>query len=287
MAMNRTFQLVDVFGDKPCSGNPLAVVADADELGTDEMRSITRWLNLSETTFLLKPIDPQADYRVRIFSLDRELPFAGHPTLGTCHAWLVAGGKSRSNSTVVQECAAGLVQVKNESDMLFFRAPTPLREGPVDPAKSAEIAKFLGVEPAFILDAQWVDNGPGWAVALLESAEAVMNLTPARMHETRLDLGVVGPHPPGSPLSFELRAFFTESDGAVREDPVTGSLNAAVAQWLLRTGRASAPYVASQGTCLGRTGRVFVRQDEAGDVWVGGKTVSLVSGSFGGAPSRG
>ncbi|HEY1012948.1 MAG TPA: PhzF family phenazine biosynthesis protein, partial [Herpetosiphonaceae bacterium] len=278
--MSRRFHLVDVFHEQPFSGNPLAVVFDAEELSTDEMQRITRWLNLSETAFLLPPSSPEADYRVRIFTLAHELPFAGHPTLGSCHAWLANGGQPRRPGEIIQECGAGLVPIRRDGEALAFAAPPLLRGGPVDEEHVLELARFLGIERSLIRDAQWADNGPGWAVLLLDSAEAVLALKPPRDYPRRIDLGVVGPYPPGGPLAFELRAFFSDHTGGVTEDPVTGSLNAAVAQWLLASGRAAAPYVASQGTQLQRSGRIFISQDAAGAVWVGGRTATLVAGEL-------
>ena len=276
--MDRQFQLVDVFHHQPLSGNPLAVVADTQGLTDAQMQGITRWLNLSETAFLLPPTSDAADYRVRIFTLDRELPFAGHPTLGSCHTWLALGGNPRRGGTVVQECGAGLVPIRHSEEYLAFAAPALLRGGAVDTAKRGEIADFLGISAAEIVDAQWADNGPGWVAVMLESAEAVLALEPPRSHGRRGDFGVVGPYPAGSPIAFELRAFFSDHHGGVMEDPVTGSLNASVAQWLLASGRASAPYVAAQGTRLGRSGRIFIDQDSDGTVWVGGNTTTLFSG---------
>ena len=276
--MNRRFDLVDVFNERPFSGNPLAVVSEADDLSTEGMQQITRWLNLSETTFLLPPRDPAADYRVRIFTLEREMPFAGHPTLGSCHAWLGGGGQPRHASRVIQECGAGLVPIRRSDTMLAFRAPPLIRKGAVDESKILEVADFLRIHRSQIVDAQWADNGPGWIVVLLDSATAVLDLEPLRSYPARLDLGVVGPYPVGSPFAFELRAFFTDHQGGVREDPVTGSLNASTAQWLLASGRAKAPYTASQGTCVGRTGRVHISLDHDGEVWVGGQTTTVFSG---------
>jgi PhzF family phenazine biosynthesis protein len=276
--MSRRFQLVDVFHSEPLSGNPLAVVFEAEGLETDEMQQITRWLNLSETTFLLPPSSADADYRVRIFTLVRELPFAGHPTLGTCHAWLAAGGKPRRNGQIVQQCGAGLIPIKQLSDYLAFAAPPVIRTGPVEEAKIAEIARVLRIERSAIVEAQWVDNGPGWIAILLASADAVLAVEPARDYPTRLDLGIVGAYPRGSPIAFELRAIFSDHRLNLIEDPVTGSLNASVAQWLLATGRATAPYTASQGTRLGRSGRIYIDRDAEGTVWVGGRTTTLFSG---------
>jgi len=271
--LTRPFAQVDVFSEVPFGGNPVAVVLDAAGLDTAAMQRFAHWTNLSETTFVLPPTASEADYRVRIFTPAAELPFAGHPTLGTCHAWLEAGGVAAADE-VVQECAAGLVPVRRTADGLAFAAPALLRGGPVEEALVAEIAGVLSVDRAAIVDAQWADNGPGWVAVLLESAEAVLALTPG---PTTLDIGVVGPYPPGSPEAFEVRAFFPVN-GAVVEDPVTGSLNASLAQWLLRTGRAHAPYVARQGTILSRAGRVFVTQDDQGAVWVAGATRTRVSG---------
>ena len=271
--MSRAFRQVDVFTSTPFGGNPVAVVHDAEGLEDAAMQRFAQWTNLSETTFLLAPTSPEADYRVRIFTPAEELPFAGHPTLGSCHAWLEAGGRSRDPGVVVQECPAGLVRVRRTSDRLAFAAPPLLRSGPVEESLTTHLAEVLGVERDAVVDAAWVDNGPGWVGVLLASAEEVMALRPRGVD---LDVGVVGPYAAGAPEAFELRAFFQVGDTVV-EDPVTGSLNAGVAQWLLASGRATAPYVASQGTVIGRRGRIHVSQDQDG-VWVGGATVTVVSG---------
>jgi PhzF family phenazine biosynthesis protein len=271
--MRRPFAQVDVFTEVPYFGNPVAVVLDGTGLDTDEMQRFANWTNLSETTFVLPPEDPVADYRVRIFTPVAELPFAGHPTLGTCHAWLE--GRDTAPETVVQECAAGLVSVRHTPDGLAFAAPPLLRSGPVEESLVEQIATILQLDRGAIEDAQWVDNGPGWVAVLLESAEAVLAVRP---RFTELDLGVVGPHPDGAPEAIEVRGFFPK-DGALVEDPVTGSLNASLAEWLLRTGRLAAPYVARQGTALGRRGRVHVTRDGEGGIWVGGGTVTCVSGT--------
>ncbi len=281
--MQRAFQLIDVFGAMPFSGNPLAVVLDAEGLTTEEMQQITRWMNLSETAFVLHPSDPGADYRVRIFTLARELPFAGHPTLGSCHAWLEAGGKPRDAGSIVQQCGVGLIPIRRGPDALAFAAPTLQRSGPVDAAFVDELARILGIEPDEIVDSQWVDNGPGWVGVLLGDAETVLRIDPDFTRSSRggsLDIGLVGPYPAGSECAFEVRAIFSDERRAMREDPVTGSLNASLGQWLLGTGRASAPYVTSQGTRLGRTGRPRIEQDPDGQVWVGGKTATLVVGQL-------
>ncbi|HEY6472071.1 MAG TPA: PhzF family phenazine biosynthesis protein [Acidimicrobiales bacterium] len=273
--MQRPFRQIDVFTTEPYRGNPVAVVHDADGITDAEMRRFAHWTNLSETTFVLPPTDPRADYRVRIFTPVAELPFAGHPTLGTCHAWLEAGGTPRSRDEIVQECAAGLVSIRPTPDGLGFAAPPLIRSGPVDEDELVHVARTLDLDRGAIVAAEWADNGPGWVALLLESAEAVLAVRPGAVDH---DVGLVGPHPPGAGAAFELRAFFPK-DGATTEDPVTGSLNASVAQWLLRTGRASAPYVASQGTALGRAGRVHLSADDAGAVWVAGGTVTCVSGT--------
>lgn len=276
--MQRRFQLVDVFHNGAFSGNPLAVVFDADDLSTEQMQHMTQWFNLSETAFLVAPASPQADYRVRIFTLQRELPFAGHPTLGSCHAWLRAGGQPQQGDIVIQECGAGLLPIRRSETTLAFAAPALLRSGAVAEDDIREIADFLQIERGEIVAAQWADNGPGWVAVMLKTADAVLALNPPKAASQHVDLGVVGPYPSGSPVAFELRAFFSDHTGAVAEDPVTGSLNASVAQWLLATGRAVAPYTASQGTRLGRAGRIFIDQDSEGRIWVGGKVATLVTG---------
>jgi PhzF family phenazine biosynthesis protein len=273
--VTRALHQVDVFTSTPYLGNPVAVVFDGEDLDTERMQRFAHWTNLSETTFVLPPTVPGADYRVRIFTPNSELPFAGHPTLGTCHAWLSAGGVPSQAELIVQECAAGLIPVRRTVDGLAFAAPPLLRSGPVAESLVTHLAEMLGIERAEILDAEWVDNGPGWVAVLLADADRVLALRPGPVD---CDLGVVAPYPPGSPCAFEVRAFFPK-DGATVEDPVTGSLNASVAQWLLRTGRATAPYVASQGTALGRGGRVYVSRDPEGTIWVGGGTITCVTGT--------
>lgn len=273
------FRQVDVFGAGAYDGNPLAVVLDADGLETDVMRRFSAWSNLSECTFVLPPTSPDADYRVRIFSLDDELPFAGHPTLGTARAWLDAGGTPAKPGVVVQECAAGLVPIRIDGDLLSFAAPDLIRSGPVDPDHLARVVAILGVASERVVDAAWLDNGPGWVGLLLDSAETVLGLTPdASAHPGRWDIGVIGPTGGDADVRFELRAFFGSGETGLREDPVTGSLNASAAQWLLETERATAPYVAAQGTALGRRGRIRVSADDQG-VWVGGRTHVAIDGT--------
>jgi PhzF family phenazine biosynthesis protein len=270
--MPRAFRQVDVFTDTAYAGNPVAVVLDGSGLTDEEMQRFGAWTNLSETTFLLPATTDEADYRVRIFTPSRELPFAGHPTLGSCHAWLAATGKEID--AIVQECAAGLVPIRRTAAGLAFAAPPLVRTGPVDEPLVEHIAEVLQLDRGEIVDSQWVSNGPEWVAVLLESAQAVLDVRPAAVD---LDVGVVGPYPDGSPAQFEVRAFFPNR-GATAEDPVTGSLNASLAEWLLRTGRATSPYVASQGTCLDRAGRIHIVRDDDGTIWVGGGTVTCISG---------
>jgi len=271
--VTRDFAQVDVFTTTPYAGNPVAVVHDADGLSTEQMQRFAHWTNLSETTFVLPPTDAGADYRVRIFTPTAELPFAGHPTLGTCHAWLSNGGVPRGDA-IVQECGAGLVPIRHSDDGLAFAAPPLIRSGEVAEEYVQRIADVLRIQRDDILDAEWVDNGPGWVAVWLASADQVLGLRPGIVD---LDIGVAGPYPAGSEAAIEVRAF-SPMVGAAVEDPVTGSLNASLAGWLLRTGRVEAPYVASQGTVLGRAGRVHVSQDADGAIWVGGGTVTCVSG---------
>jgi PhzF family phenazine biosynthesis protein len=270
----RPFRQVDVFTAEPLLGNPVAVVEDASGLTTEQMHAFTSWTNLSEATFLLPPTTDAADYRVRIFCPGRELPFAGHPTLGTCHAWLEAGGAPKSD-VIVQECGAGLVRIRREGDVLAFAAPPLQRSGPLDEADVERIAAGLGLTRADIVDHQWCDNGPGWQAVLLQSAEQVLGITPDPHLLADLDVGVIGPHESGD-IDFEVRAFFPGNSG-LTEDPVTGSLNAALAQWLIGSGRAPESYLAAQGTAMGRAGRVHVMR-EADDIWIGGRCVTVIGG---------
>jgi PhzF family phenazine biosynthesis protein len=269
------FAQVNVFSAQPLGGNPLAVVHDAAALSDAQMAALARWTNLSETTFLLPPTEPGADYRVRIFTPGRELPFAGHPTLGSCHAWLAAGGTPRKSDLVVQQCGAGLVRVRRDGPRLAFAAPPLLRTGPLDADLLAKIARALALSPHEIVQHQWVDNGPGWCAVMLRSAQRVLALKPDWAALDPLKLGVLGPHEPGGDAAFEVRAFIGD---AGYEDPVTGSLNASLAQWLIGTQLADSPYVATQGAALQRTGRVHLRKD-GDDVWVGGDVVEVIRGA--------
>jgi len=284
----RPFQQVDVFTATPYLGNPLAVVLDGEGLGTEAMQQFTNWTNLSEATFVLPPTPEGraagADYRVRIFCPGRELPFAGHPTLGTCHAWLQAGNTPRAAGRIVQECGVGLVPLRQDGERLAFAAPPLIKSGPLAEEDVQRIARGLGVARADILHHAWCDNGPNWRGVLLRSAEQVLGLKPDAAVLAGLDVGVVGPRgkvgvagaSDAEGIAFEVRAFFPGNNG-LAEDPVTGSLNAALAQWLIGAGLAPARYVASQGTALGRAGRVHVAQDGA-QIWIGGDSVTCMAG---------
>lgn len=264
-----------MFTETRYHGNPVAVVLDGEGLSTEEMIRITRWTNLSEATFVLPPTSPEADYGVRIFTsaeatpsrASPELPFAGHPTLGTCHAWLEAGGTPRTQGMIVQECGAGNVRIRAAGGMLAFAEPPLLRYEPAADAVVEEIASSLRITRDEIVDAMWIDNGPGWVAALLRDPAAVRALTPEHVS---LDLGVVGV----AGDDVEVRAFFPRG-GATAEDPVTGSLNAGVARWLVDGGRVRLPYVAAQ-----TTGRVHVSQDDEGTIWIGGGTITCVAGEL-------
>ena len=272
----RPFSQVDVFASEPLRGNPVAVVHDADGLSDEDMRRFAQWTNLSETTFLLAPTDPAADYRLRIFTPGAELPFAGHPTLGSAHAWLEAGGVPRSDDEIVQQSGGGLVRVRR-GERLAFAAPPLLREGPVSAEDRDRILRALAIRADEVVDLVWGDNGPGWVCVLLRDAEAVLAVRPDWAAFGDLDIGVVGLLPEGSECAVEVRAF---SPGVgVVEDPVTGSLNASIGQWLAGD-RLPTSYVASQGTALGRAGRVHVEKD--GDtVWVGGDAATTIKGTVG------
>ena len=265
--MQRRFHQLDVFSALPLKGNPLAVVHAAQGLPDDRLAAFARWTNLSETTFLLPPQDAGADYRVRIFTPGGELPFAGHPTLGSCHAWLAGGGLPRDSAVVVQECGVGLVRIRRSGARLAFAAPPLRRTGPLEAEVLDRIVTALGVGAADVLHHQWVDNGPGWCAVVLRSAAQVLAVKPDWVAMGALKLGLVGAQAAGHDTQFEVRAF-VPSMGVV-EDPVTGSLNAGLAQWLIGAGLAPRTYVAAQGAALGRAGRVYVEQD-GNDVWIGG-----------------
>jgi PhzF family phenazine biosynthesis protein len=274
----RPFSQVDVFAESPLTGNPVAVVHDAEGLSDAQMAAFAQWTNLSETTFLLPPTDQRAHYRLRIFTPAQELPFAGHPTLGSAHAWLGAGG--RAGESLVQECGLGLVEVRRDGDRLAFRAPDFLRSGPVGEDDLGRAMGWLGVESRQLVAAEWIDNGPGWMGLQLDSAASVLSLRP-NFAALGYDVGVIGPHEPPEAerlgAGYEVRAFCPGN--TINEDPVTGSLNAGFARWLTATGALPASYTARQGTAIGRDGRVHVRRDEQGDTWVGGACRTLVQGT--------
>ncbi len=274
-AQLRRFMQVDVFTAESLKGNPLAVVVDGEGLDEASMAAFARWTNLSETTFLLPPTDPAADYRVRIFTPGGELPFAGHPTLGSAHAWLASGGDPKKPGQLVQQCAIGLVNLRRDGARLAFAAPPLKRSGPVEGPEREQVLRALRITPDELLDLQWVDNGPGWMAARLKDAASVLALRPDFVAMRGLKLGVVGAYPEGAPEQFEVRAFVP--DLGVPEDPVTGSLNAGIALWLQGAGLAPPRYIAGQGAALGRAGKVHVARE--GDVsWIGGDVAPLIHG---------
>jgi len=273
-----TFQLsqVNVFSTDPLSGNPVAVIHGAKGLSDAQMFALARWTNLSETTFLLPPTNLLADYQLRIFSPGGELPFAGHPTLGSCHAWLCAGGKTKNSDVVIQQCKAGLVNIRKHNSLLEFSAPPLKRTGLLDDDTLLKISTALSLAPSDIIHHQWVDNGPGWCAVMLGSAQQVLDIKPNWAALEPLNLGVVGPHDPNFEANLEVRAF-VGSGGY--EDPVTGSLNASLAQWLMGAGLIKSPYIAAQGTILQREGRVHLRKDND-NIWVGGHVVEVIRGKI-------
>jgi PhzF family phenazine biosynthesis protein len=272
----RTFSQVDVFSNEAFRGNPVAVVHAAEGLSEQEMARFANWTNLSETTFLLSPTTDEADYRLRIFTPGTELPFAGHPTIGSAHAWLEEGGVPRREGELVQECGAGLVRLRH-GERLAFAGPPFVRSGEVSEEDRERIVRALRIDPSQVRDLQWIDNGPGWVGVLLDSAEEVLAIRPDWSAAAGMDIGVVGVYPEGSECAVEIRAFCPEM--GIDEDPVTGSLNAGVAQWLAGD-RLPTSYVASQGSALGRRGRVFIER-EGDTVWVGGDARTCITGSVG------
>jgi PhzF family phenazine biosynthesis protein len=272
-----SFSQVDVFSPQPQRGNPVAVVHDADGLTAGEMATFARWTNLSETTFLLTPENPDADYRLRIFTPGGELPFAGHPTLGSCHAWLSQGGVPAHEEAVIQECEVGLVRIRRGGARLAFSAPPLRRAGPLEADVLERILAATGLAATAVRDHQWVDNGPGWCALLLDSAKTVLSVDVDLAALGDLSLGLVGPQLPGADSDFEVRAFVPSL--GVPEDPVTGSLNASIGQWLTGAGIARKTYVAAQGTRLDRVGRVHIDASSGDAVWVGGDTRTLITGS--------
>jgi PhzF family phenazine biosynthesis protein len=279
--VRRAFRQVDVFSARPHRGNPVAVVHDATGIGDEAMAAFARWTNLSETTFLLPATSSEADYRLRIFTPGGELPFAGHPTLGSAHAWLEAGGIPTSEEGIVQECGVGLVRIRRVGSRLAFAAPPLRRSGPLAADRVERLRRALGLHEGEIRAHQWVDNGPGWCALLLDSAQRVRELEPDFPALGDTVLGVVGPWPKSRDADFEVRAFVPSL--GVPEDPVTGSLNAGLAQWLIGQGLAPEAYVATQGHRLGREGRIVVEARD-GAIWVGGETHTLIRGEAEFAP---
>jgi PhzF family phenazine biosynthesis protein len=279
MLQQRNFKQVDVFSGTPYRGNPLAVVLDGTGLADEQMQHFARWTNLSETTFLLPPESDAADYRVRIFTPGGELSFAGHPTLGSCHAWLEAGGKPRGREFIVQDCKVGLVRLRRDSSRLAFEAP-PLKRSAPSPAVLAQVADALGLKASQIITAQTLDNGVAWLALLLDSPQTVLALAPNHLQLKQLGhkVGVAATYPAAAAgPHLEVRAFAAAS--GILEDPVTGSLNASLAQWLIADGHMPSRYLAAQGACLDRAGRVHVERDAAGQVWIGGESVTCIAGS--------
>lgn len=297
----RAFQQVDVFTAQPYLGNALAVVMDASGLSDAQMQRFACWTNLSETTFLLPPTDPAADYQVRIFTPGGELPFAGHPTLGSCHAWLEAGGQPRGQD-VVQQCAIGLVRIRREGSQLAFAAP-PCKRSDIAPDLLASILDALGLQPQAVLAAQKLDNGPQWHGLLIDDPQTLLALQPdhACLRELGTKVGVAARYghvantglliarsnrearASRSPVAAEPGAADLEVRGfaapiGVNEDPVTGSLNASLAQWLMAEGHMPTRYQAAQGARLGRAGQVHLQRDASGQVWVGGQSVVCING---------
>ena len=271
------FKQLDVFSSVALKGNPLAVVLGADRLNDQQMADFANWTNLSETTFLLTPRDPRADYRVRIFTTLKELPFAGHPTLGSCQAWLQAGGVPKGDE-IIQECEIGLVRIRRQGEQLAFIAPPLLRSGAVEAPLLERVRLALGLPPEAIVRSQWVDNGAGWLALMLTDRECVLGVRPDYSQLHGLAVGVIAPCDPardGVDTHFEVRAFIA-GDGA-QEDPATGSLNAGIAQWLLAQGLAPDRYVVSQGTAIGRAGRLHVER-QGNEIWIGGAVAMCIEG---------
>ncbi|WP_405828213.1 PhzF family phenazine biosynthesis protein [Streptomyces sp. NBC_01176] len=278
MPRTRSFMQVDVFSAQPYGGNPVAVVLDGTDLADEEMQRLARWTNLSETTFVLPPTAAEADYRLRIYTPGGELPFAGHPTLGSARAWLEGGGTPQHADRIVQECAAGLVTVRRGDGSLSFAGPPRVREGALDDAYLDQIVAAFGITRERVLAHQWVDNGPGWAVVQLATAQDVLALEPDLSLIPTAMVGAIGAHPEGSSHHFEMRTF---APGAgVPEDPACGSMNAGVGQWLTAIGGAPSAYRVSQGTRLGRAASIEITADPDGTVWVSGATTVCIRGSI-------
>lgn len=270
----QAFRQVDVFSRGAFTGNPVAIVHDADDVSTEEMRAITRWTNLSEAAFLLQPLQRSADYRLRIFEPKIELPFAGHPTLGACAAWLDAGGVPQQPGIVVQECGAGLIKIRITDAGLAFAAPPMIRHEPVDTDTLTRAMRLLGLTANDVVTSHWIDNGPGWMGLQLTDAQRVLDIPMPTEAAEHFDVGVVGLYPTASNAAIEVRAFFNDPNGSIREDPVTGSLNASIAQWMLGNGTLTAPYLAHQ-----TSGHATVEQFD-GQIWIGGTADVRITGTI-------
>lgn len=274
--MERRYLEIDVFGAERLRGNALGVVLDSEGLSTEQMQQFASWTNFSETTFLLSPTVEEADYKVRIFTPSCELPFAGHPTLGSSFAWLQAGNEPIDQFIVIQECGAGLIKIRRDKQSLSFKCPPLIRYGPVEQPLILEVAEALRIQPDQIIDSHWLDNGPGWIGVLLSSVEEVLALRPKTL--SSLSIGVFGFYDQDSGPRYETRAFFSEN-GLLVEDAVTGSLNASAAQWFIQTSRCVAPYSVSQGLAMNRRGELKIFQDDDGSIWVGGNTSIITLGN--------
>lgn len=272
--MSKTYYEIDVFGAERFSGNPVGVVLEADDLSIKQMQDFARWTNLSETTFVLTPKDDSADYGLRIFTPTSELPFAGHPTLGTAKAWLDYLGTPTKNE-LIQECGVGLIKVLQSEDRFSFKSPELIRGEALSPQLFTEVAATLNLEKSRILDSKWIDNGPGWIGVLLSSADEVLAVTPNR--NSNLALGLFGFYGPNSKYMYEVRGFYPE-DGLLIEDPATGSLHASGAEWLISEGKCATPYIASQGKAINRSGEIYVTSDAEREIWIGGRVEIRIKG---------
>ena len=277
MTKKYSFQQVDVFTNRPLLGNALAVVHGADNLSDKQMTKFANWTNLSETTFLLNPINDSADYKVRIFTPNNELPFAGHPTLGSCFAWLSNGGIAKSKDVIIQECAIGLIKIRKDGSRLSFEAPELIKSGSVDDLTLKKVAMSLRIGVSDIINHQWVDNGPGWCAVMLKNAQQVLALDPVPQLLKDFKIGVIGSYPDGSETDFEVRAFAMPY--GIYEDPVTGSLNAGIAKWFFNTNSVKDEYTVSQGKALGRDGKIFIQKID-NTIWVGGEIISCINGEL-------
>ena len=272
--MHLQFFEVDVFATSAFSGNPLAVVAHADELSTQQMQAIAHWTNFSETTFLLNPTDPAADYRVRIFSPHEEFAFAGHPTLGSAAVWRVLGNEPQKEGTIAQECGVGLVSVRENEGIYSFSTPPLRASGPLSSGELAEACAGLNISAADVLDSAWVDNGPGWRLIQLRDATAVRAIRPAAIRPKVGVVGMLDSAAGASSAAYEVRAFTAEF-----EDPVTGSFNGGAAQFMRARNLVPTRYTATQGSQIGRAGEVFIN-DDGTDIWVGGRAQIRVRGTL-------